>query len=228
MNERSEEYGMPGLSPVGEGPINVYYDQPAPRPPDEVEKPRNRLRVALIIVGVLVVLIAVTGVAGGLRAQPGGPVQSVAGRTVNQGLFDVQILDARFGRMKLSSFDPLENLLVVRMRVTDLGDQSYGVSSFIEGVAAEPKPGKYAEPDLMASAGDVDGQNTSEIHPRLPVVVQVVWKLGSATAPRTLTVALRLWEYGQSFTTDEYYWSVTKQSPVKAEVKVPVRLGATS
>jgi hypothetical protein len=80
----------------------------------------------------------------------------------------------------------------------------------------------------MASQGDIDGQETDEIHPRLPVVVQVVWKLGDAIAPRTLTVALRLWEYDQSFTTDEFYWSVTKQSPIKAEIKVPVRLGATS
>ncbi|MGI5225392.1 hypothetical protein [Actinoallomurus sp. CA-142502] len=208
--------------------MNVYYDEPvAPPPPGEV-KPRRRMRVTLIIIGALVVLAAATWAAGGLRAQPGGPAQSVAGRTVNQGLFDVQILDARSGRMKLSSFDPAANLLVVRMRVTDLGDQSYGVSSFISGVAAEPKPGKYVEPDLMDSVGVVDGQVTSEIHPRLPVVVQLVWKLGDATAPRALTVALRLWEYGQSFTTDEFYWSVSKQSPVKAEVKVPVRLGATS
>jgi hypothetical protein len=228
MTERTNRNGALGPFPGGEGPINVYYDQPvAPLPPAEA-KPRRRLRVTLIIIGVLVVLTAVTAAAGGLRAQPKGPVQSVAGRTVNQGLFDIQILDARSGRMKLSSFDPVANLLIVRMRVTDLGDKSYGVGSFVEGITAEPKPGKYAEPDLMDTQGDINGQVTSEIHPRLPVVVQVVWKLGNATAPRTLTVALRLWEYGQSFTTDEFYWSVTKQSPIKAEVKVPVRLGATS
>jgi hypothetical protein len=231
MNEPSARggwHGTPGPSPGAEGPINVYYEQPVVRRPPEKAKPRRRLRASLVIIGLLVVLAAITGAAGGLRAQPHGPVQSVAGRTVNQGVFDVQILDARSGRMKLSSFDPVSNLLIVRMRVTDLGDKSFGVSSFIQGVAAEPKPGKYAEPDLMASQGDIDGQETDEIHPRLPVVVQVVWKLGDAIAPRTLTVALRLWEYGQSFTTDEFYWSVTKQSPIKAEVKVPVRLGATS
>jgi hypothetical protein len=43
-----------------------------------------------------------------------------------------------------------------------------------------------------------------------------------------VTVALRKWEYGQSFTTDTFYWSVTKQSPIMAKVSVPVRTGATS
>lgn len=228
MTERTNRNGAPGPYPGGEGPINVYYDQPvAPRPPAEA-KPRRMAAGDVDHHRGPRGAHRGDGRGRGLRAQPNGPVQSVAGRTVNQGLFDIQILDARSGRMKLSSFDPVANLLIVRMRVTDLGDKSYGVGSFVEGITAEPKPGKYAEPDLMDTQGDVNGQVTSEIHPRLPVVVQVVWKLGNATAPRTLTVALRLWEYGQSFTTDEFYWSVTKQSPIKAEVKVPVRLGATS
>jgi hypothetical protein len=180
-----------------------------------------------ILVG-LVVLTAVIWVAGGLKAQPGGPVASKPGRTIGQGLFNVQIMDARAGRMKINSFDPLANLLVVRMRVTNLGDQSYGISSFLGGIAAEPQHGKYLEADFMRSQGYANDQVTSSIHPRLPVVVQLVWPLGNATAPRTATLALRTWEYGQSFTTDTYYWSVTKQSPISAEVAVPVRAGATS
>lgn len=182
----------------------------------------------LVIVAGLVVLTAVTWAAGGLKAQPNGPVAAKPGSIVGQGLFDVQIMDARAGQMKINTFDTPANLLVVRMRVTNLGDKSFGISSFMSGVSAEPQHGKYVAPDWIRSQGYAGSAVVSTIHPRLPVVVQLVWVLGNSAAPRTATVALRTWEYGQSFTTDEYYWSVTKQSPVKAEVAVPVRLGATS
>ncbi len=175
----------------------------------------------------LVVLIAVTWAAGGLRARRGGPAAVRAGKTVGQGLFDVQVMDARAGRMKINPFDPLANLLVVRMRVTNLGEQTYGVSTFLGGVAVEPRRGRYLEADLVRSRGDIQGQATSSIHPRLPVVVQIVWPLGDAV-PRTATVALRKWDYGQGFTTNTFYWSVAKNSPVTAEVSMPVRAGATS
>ena len=190
--------------------------------------PRRRWRVLLVVVAVLAILTAGTWAAGGLRAQPSGPASGRPGAVIGQGLFNIQILDARAGRMRLHEFDPVTNLLIVRMRVTDLGDESYGIGSFIHGIAAEPKPGKYAEADVMRSEGDINGEETSSIHPRLPIIVQVVWVLGNAAAPPQVTVALRTWEYGQSFTTDDFYWSVTKQSPIKAKVSVPVRQGATS
>jgi hypothetical protein len=150
------------------------------------------------------------------------------GSTVSQGLFDVQIMDARAGRMKLSSSDPMANLLLVRMRVTNLGKESHAVSSFIEGIAAEPKPRTYVAADTMKSDGDAAGHETSTIHPRMPLIVQAVWPLPEGTTPRSVTVALRKWDYGQSFTTDDIYWSVTKQSPIQTEISVPVRAGATS
>lgn len=181
-----------------------------------------------MILAALVVLTAVIWVAGGLKAKPGGPVAAKPGRVVGQGLFNIQVMDARSGQMKISSFDPLANLLVVRMRVTNLGDKSYGISTFLSGVAAEPKHGKYLTADIMRSQGYAGNQVTSSIHPRLPMVVQLVWLLGNATAPRTVTVALRTWEYSQSFTTDTYDWTVTKESPISAKVAVPVRAGATS
>jgi hypothetical protein len=184
--------------------------------------------VLLVVVAVLAILTAGIWAAGGLRAQPSGPESGRPGAVVNQGLFDIQILDARAGTMKLHEFDPAANILVVRMRVTDLGKESYGIGSFVHGIAAGPRPGKYAEADLMRSEGDINGEETSTIHPRLPVTVQVVWVLGNTAAPPKITVALRTWEYGQSFTTDTIYWSVTKQSPIKAEISVPVRQGATS
>jgi hypothetical protein len=184
--------------------------------------------MVLAILGALALLVAVTGMFGGLRAQDSGPQQTKPGATVDQGVFDVQVLDVRAGRMKLHEFDPATNLLIARMRVTNRGDESYGIGSFVHGIAAEAKPGKYAEADAMQSEGDINGEETSSIHPRLPVIVQAVWVLGNAAAPPQVTVALRTWEYGQSFTTDNFYWSVTKQSPIKAKVAVPVRQGATS
>jgi hypothetical protein len=182
----------------------------------------------LAILGALALLVAVAGMFGGLRAQASGPLQAKPGATVDQGLFDVQIMDARAGQFKLHDFDPPANILVVRMRVTNRGKQSYGIGSFLNGVAAEPKHGKYAEADIMRSEGDINGEVTTSIHPELPVTLQVVWVLGNATAPPQVTIALRTWDYGQSFTTDDFYWSVGKTSPVTAEVSVPVRLGATS
>lgn len=210
---------------MGAGPVTidrVAHSDSSNRPP------RKRWPVVLAVMGVLVVLLAVAGVFGGFRARPGGPVVAKPRSVVNQGLFNVQIMDARAGRMKLHEFDPVKNLLLVRMRVTNLGDQTYGVSTFVEGIAAEPRPGSYIAADSMGSEGDIDGEVTSSIHPRMPVTLQLVWPLGDATAPRTATLALREWEYGQSFTTDDFYWSVTKQSPITAKVAIPVRVGATS
>ncbi len=176
----------------------------------------------------LVVVVSLTWVTGGLAAKPHGiPVVGV-GRTVDQGLFAVQVLDARTGRMRMHRFDPEKNLLVVRMRVTDQGDRSFGIPSFLGGMTAEPRPGKYADPDIMGSEGDVQGHDTSTIHPRLPVVVQVRWPLPDGTSPRSVTLAFRTWNYGQGFTDDTFYWSVTKQSPITAKVSLPVRTGATS
>jgi hypothetical protein len=189
---------------------------------------RRKWPVVLAISAALAILLAVAGVFGGLREQDSGPQQARPGATVGQGVFDVQVLDVRAGHMKLHEFDPAANLLIARMRVTNRGDQSYGVGSFVHGIAAEPKPGTYAEADVMRSEGDINGEETSSIHPRLPVIVQVVWALGNAAAPPEVTVALRTWEYGQSFTTDTLYWSVTKQSPITAKVSLPVRQGATS
>ena len=189
---------------------------------------RRKWPVVLAISGALAILVAVTGVFGGLREQDSGPYQAKPGATVDQGVFDVQVLDVRAGHMKLHEFDQAANLLIARMRVTNRGDQSYGVGSFVHGIAAEPKSGTYAEADVMRSEGVINGEETGSIHPRLPVIVQVVWALGNAAAPPKVTVALRTWEYGQSFTTDTLYWSVTKQSPITAKVSFPVRQRATS
>ena len=178
--------------------------------------------------GVLLVVIAVLWAFGGLQARPDSVAAVGPGTAVDQGLFTVQVIDARSGQMKLHPYDPMANLLAVRMRVTNNGEQSYGMTSFLDGISAEPKPGKYADADAMRTEGQIQGNETSTIHPRLPVTVQVVWVLPNGVAPRSIVLALRTWNYGQGFTDDDIYWSVTKQSPMKARVTVPVSTGATS
>ena len=124
-------------------------------------------------IAVAVVMLGVVGALGGFRSKPGGPDTVKPGAVVHQGLFDVQVTDARAGQLKINSFDPGRNLLLLRMRVTNLGRQSYGITTFMDGLAAEPKPGKYLQPELMDSQGYIDGQVTSTIHPRLPITVQL-------------------------------------------------------
>jgi hypothetical protein len=184
-----------------------------------------------VLVSVVIVLVVATAVAwatGGLRAKPSATAMVGPGKVVDQGLFKVRVLDARAGVMKVHSFDTPANLLVVRMQVTDLGKESYGISSFLGGVVAEPKPGTYVNPELMLSDGDIQGNLTSFIHPDLPVLLQVRWKLPKGNSPRSVTVALRKWTYGQGFTDDAFNWMVDRDSPMTAKVTVPVRVGATS
>jgi hypothetical protein len=190
--------------------------------------PRRKPTVLLSVVGVLTVTIALAGAFGGLGARPSGPDVVSPGATVDQGLFKVQVLDARSGRFKIGAFGKADNKLIVRTRVTNTGDRSWGVGSFLSGLVAEPKPGKYVQADLMQSNGDLLGGTTTEIHPRLPVVVQLVWPLPETTTPRSVTLALRAWQHGQAFSSNEISWSVTSTSPVTATVTLPVRPGATS
>jgi hypothetical protein len=181
------------------------------------------------VVGFLAVVTGVAGLFGGLRAQADGPGHVAAGHTVDQGLFKVQVLDARAGRIKTSSFETSpQNLLVVRMRVTNMGPRTWGVSTFLWGLSGVPKSGGYVDADMMKSLGNAKGFHTSSIHPRLPVEVEAVWVMPPDDAPSKVTVALRKWDYSQSFTTDTFEWSVSKKSPIAALVTVPVRLGATS
>lgn len=190
--------------------------------------PHRRLLVTAVVMGVVAVLVAVIGLLGGLGTRSGDPRRVGPGATVDQGLFRVQVLDARAGRITPSSFEPARNVLIARLRVTDLGDRSWGVSTFLNGVVAEPKPGHQVSADPMGSMGEIGNADTTEIHPRLPVVVEALWPLPDGTAPRSVTIALRQWHYGQSFTSDTFDWTVGKASRLAARAVLPVRTGATS
>ncbi|GAA4609557.1 hypothetical protein GCM10023195_38680 [Actinoallomurus liliacearum] len=191
------------------------------------ERPRRRPRTALVVIGVPVVVIGVTAAFGGLRAAPTGPAKTAVGRPIDQGPFTVTALNARTADVKQFSGPP-KHSLIVTARVVNTSAKSWGIVTFLGGVVAEPKPGRYADADPMDSIGMISGAKTSDLHPRLPLDVQLVWALPAGTNPGDVTLAFRKWTYGQSFTNDTFDWTVTKQSPFTAKVTLPVRAGARS
>lgn len=179
------------------------------------------------VAGVLAVLGLATGVTaalGGLRREPSGPARTGPGQPVDVSLFKVVPLDARMTTIREYGGPP-KNAVTVRAQVTDLGDRSWGITSFLDGVSAEPRPGRLADPDGLESTGVIAGEQTAEIHPRMPIEVRMVWTLPKGLSLRNLTVVFRQWSYGQSFTSDEFEWTIGHGSPVAAEVTFPVRPG---
>lgn len=176
------------------------------------------------VLGVAALVVGVTAAFGGLRAAPTGPAKGTVGRPIDQGPFTVTVLGARTADVKQFSGPP-KHSLVVTVRVLNRSAKSFGMISLLEGVVAEPKPGRYVDADTMDSTGVIAGAKTSYIHPRLPLDVQLVWVLPANTTPPAVTLAFRKWAYGQSFTTDTFDWTVTKQSPFTAKVSLPVQAG---
>ena len=198
----------------------------SPTPPPG-KRSRPRLLVTAATLGAFGLVIAVAAVFGGLRAQPHDPAKGGAGTSFDQGLFTVELLDAGTGHEKSALDNKRTKVLAVRMRVTLKDDTSHAVSEFLDGVMAEPKPGSYVAADTMLTTGLIGGESTSEIHPRMPIEVRAVWKIPETSAPSTVTIALRQWDYRQGFTTPEYYWYAGKSSPYTAKVGLPVRAGGS-
>jgi hypothetical protein len=191
------------------------------------EGPRRGLWTAAGAIGVLAVVVGVTAAFGGLRAAPTGPVTTAVGRPIEQGPFTVTVLNARTADVKQFSGPPKHGLIVTA-RVVNTSTKTWGILSFLGGVAAEPTPHRYLDADAMESSGVISGGKTSYIHPRLPVDVELVWALPAGTTPRTVTLGLRRWAYGQSFSTDVFEWTVDKAAPFAAKVTLPVRAGERS
>jgi hypothetical protein len=192
-------------------------------PPVE-KRSRSGLLAGAGVIAVLGLAVGVTAAIGGLRREPSGPARTGPGRPVDVSLFKVVPLDARMTAIRQFGGPP-KNAVVVRARVTDLGDRSWGITTFLDGVSAEPTPGHLADPDSLESTGVIGGEKTGEIHPRMPIEVRMVWTLPKGLSPRNLTVVFRQWSYGQSFTSDEFEWTIGHDSPVVAEVTFPVRSG---
>jgi hypothetical protein len=190
-------------------------------------RPRRGLLATVGVIVLLGLAVGVTAVAGGLRREPDGPMKAGPGRPVDLGLFKVVPLDAQMTAIKQFSGPP-KNAVAVRARVTNLGDRSWGITSFLDSVAAKTRSGRFAGADQMDSTGQITGDKTDQIHPRMPIDVRIVWTLPKNTTLRNITVVFRQWSYGQSFTTDEFEWTVGKDSPVAAEITFPVLPGARS
>jgi hypothetical protein len=191
------------------------------------ERPRRGLRTTAGAVGVLAVVVGATAAFGGLRRAPAGPVTTPAGKPIDQGPFTVTVLNARAADIKRFGGPP-KHSLIVTVRVVNTSAKSWGIVSFIGGVAAEPKPHRYADADPMDSGGKIAGATTSYLHPHLPLDVELVWALPAGTPPRTVTLGFRKWAYGQGFSTDVFEWTVGKTSPFAAKVTLPIRAGEGS
>lgn len=195
--------------------------------PSAQNRPRRGLLATVGVIAALGLLIGVTAIFGGLRRAPHQSITAGPGRAVNLGLFRVVPLDARMAAIH-QFVGPPKNAVVVRAHVTDLDKQSRPILSFLEGVAAEPSPGRLVDPDDLDSTGQIGGGKTSEIHPGMPVDVQLTWLLPEGRTLRNVTVVFRQWSYGQSFSTDAFEWTVGKASPVAARITLPVRARAAS
>jgi hypothetical protein len=194
-----------------------------PSTPQHSTRSRRKLPATAIVAALFSVLTAMTWVTGGFRAESSGPEQVRPGGTVDQGLFSVQVIHAHTGNVKVGFDDKLVPALVVRMRVTNNGEDSRTMeggtgSGLTGGVLLGPAP--YRHPDAVQHDPAL-GAATS-LQPRLPRNVDVIWKLSGAP-PRQATVVLRKWEYRLAFSEDERYWSVSDE--LLAQVTVPVRQG---
>ncbi len=197
-------------------------------PPTETdgERPRRRPLVAAVSTGVPAVLIGVAAAFGGLRAQPSGPVKGGPGTTYDQGLFEVAVLDAHLEHRKDALSGKTAKVLAVRMHVTLKDKTSHGLTDFLDGMVAEPKPGTYVDADQGMTTGLIDGAATTEIHPRMPIDVLARWPIPGTATPSTVTIALRKWTHTQGFDSPTYYWYAGKSSSYAAKVVVPVRAAA--
>jgi hypothetical protein len=172
------------------------------------------------------VLIAVTWATGGLRAQTAAPNQVGPGATIDQGRFSVKVIGAQTGSAKVGFEDTARPVLVVRMRVTNTGKDTVGMSgiSFDQGVLLRPAP-PYRFPDSVRN--DPAKGNADSLPPRVPRDIDVIWKL-SGPAPRQVTLDLREWTRHLQFDHDAYYWIAGKTAATVALVTVPVRQGGAA
>ncbi len=195
---------------------------PEPRPAGERSRSRA-LPATAIVVAVVGALTAVTWVTGGLRAHSSGPDRVRPGATVDQGRFSVQVINAHTATAKLLWDNKPGPVLVVRMRVTNIGKDSVSMATrgcgFCSGVFLEPK---YLEPDDVKV--DPAKGTADSLQPRVPRDVDVFWKL-TGPAPQRVTIDLHQWTYRLQFNHDAYYWIAGKRAATVAAVTVPVRQG---
>jgi hypothetical protein len=212
--------------------MNPSTQQSEVRPPEPGpagERPRSRasrsraLPVTAIVVAVAGALTATAGVTGGLRGRSSSPTRVAPGKTVDQGLFSVQVRSAHTASAKLLFDNKPGPVLVVRMRVTNIGKDTTTMSSlgfgFASGVFLEPK---NLEPNDVKN--DPAKGTATSLPPRVPRDVDVFWKL-TGPQPQRVTIDLRQWTYQIQFDHGGYYWYAGKDAATVAVVTLPVRQG---
>ncbi|MCW2886860.1 MAG: hypothetical protein JWL58_3722 [Streptosporangiaceae bacterium] len=155
---------------------------------------------------------------GGFNATPSGPKVLAAGATVDQGRFTVTFVSARIGMAKGQFGLGLKRSLIVRVKVTNNSKETTSLSTDLaDGVAGEPKPGKYVAPDNVI--GYANGSETTMVQPGLPVEAELTWPLAADVSPGKMTVALWQWDHSAGFTDPQFNWKVDKKY-TRASAKV--------
>lgn len=190
--------------------------------PDISQESRRRPLVWLAVLLTAGATVAAVGLIGGLASGASGPQQYGAGKPVNQVRFTVTVLGARIGMVRSLFGSTAKRSLIVRMRIVNDGTDTASVDTeFAEGLAGEPKPGKYVKVGDVAGTAS-DGTQTSSIQPGLPITAEASWELSPGVSPERVTIALRQWEHRPGFTDPQYSWWMTSTSTVIAEITVPV------
>ncbi|QKW33598.1 hypothetical protein HUT06_05780 [Actinomadura sp. NAK00032] len=183
---------------------------PVPPAPPQRAKAR-RWVVSLAVLGVVAVLSAGVGAAGGFKEKPKQPVKK-AGERLDLGLFEVTVRDVRTGVADETFGSGEKRFLIMRMRVLNKGKEteSLGTGGLTDGVVALTKAGKWVKPERIE--GVAGGASTGTAQPGLPVEASAMWEMGPADSPKKLTVGLREWKYEHGFTDTSFNWIVDQKS----------------
>jgi hypothetical protein len=197
---------------------------PEPRPAGERSRSRA-LPATAIVVAVVGVLTAVTWVTGGLRSQSATPPPRAApGGTVDQGRFTVRVINAHTEKTKVGFDNRLVPAVIVRMRVTNTGEDTVmmdnGTFGFSAGVLLGPAPGRRAD----GARNDPAKGTALTLQPRVPRDIELIWKLTGAP-PAQVTLNLHEWVHQLQFDHGGYLWLNGKDTATVATVTVPVRQG---
>jgi hypothetical protein len=195
---------------------------------DPSTQQRSRaLPATAIVVAVAGVLTAVTWVTGGLRSESAAsPPRVVPGGAVDQGRFSVRVVNAHTERTKVGFDNKLVPALVVRMRVTNTGEDTVmmdsGTFGFSAGVLLGPRPGRRAD----AARNDPAKGTALTLQPRVPRDIDLIWKWTGAP-PAQVTLDLHEWVHKLQFDHGGYLWLNGTDTQTVGTVTVPVRQGGS-
>jgi hypothetical protein len=175
----------------------------------------------------LVLLLAVTWVAGGFDAAARPSIAVKPGALIDQGRFKLRVLNARAGVMG-AGFSDKKNQLAIRMLVENASNESATSLELQRALFASAKPGGPRN-EVTDSTIIVTGGTESYFHPRIPTQIDIFWELPNGTSLPQAIVSVRESVFQEEPAgAAEPYWLLSKNSPVVATVTLSVRQGATS